>query len=99
MSILGLILFAQAAAPGAATSPPDIEIRARADIKSLEIHSGGKAELALHAHPGEAPPVEITRSLPTGRKTYRNLRIDLRGIARLTAPEPIIAIKNDTGDP
>lgn len=103
MSILGLILVAQAAAPAAAL-PPDIEFRARADIRSIEIRSQGKAELTLHAEPGDAPPVEVTRSAPRGSRKYRNLRIDLLGIARLTPPQPIAAIDatidtTTTGDP
>ena len=99
MSILGLILVAQAAAPAVA-SPPDIEIRARADIRSVEIRSQGRAQLALHAEPGEAPPVEVDRSAPPGSRKYRNLRIDLHGFARLTPPEPIAAIDTTTtGDP
>lgn len=101
MSIVGLLLVAQAAAPQAVatTHPPDIEIRARADIGSVEIRSQGQAQIALRAEPGEAPPVEVERSAPAGRASYRNLRIELRAIARLTAPQPITTIQTTTGDP
>jgi len=100
MSIVGLILVAQAAAVSAAdTAPPDIEIRAHADIRSLKISSQGTARLELHAEPGEAPSVAVKRSTPAGNKSYRNLSIDIDGIARLTAPEPIAAIQTTTGDP
>jgi hypothetical protein len=100
MSVLGLILVAQAAVPGAtAAPPPDIEIRARAHIRSLEIRSQGNARLELHAEPGDAPPAHVERSTPAGAKRYRNLRIDLRAIARLTAPEPIKAIVTVEGEP
>jgi len=101
MSIVGLLLVAQAAVPQVASAAPlpDVELRARADIRSLEIRSQGEARIALRAEPGEAPPVEIKRSAPAGRASYRNLRIELRAIARLTAPEPIAAIDIATGDP
>jgi hypothetical protein len=100
MSMLGLILVAQAVAPLAtAAPPPDIEIRAHADIRSLKIRSQGAARLELHAQPGEAPPVEVDRSAPPGAKHYRNLRLDLHAIARLSAPEPITAIVTVQGEP
>ncbi len=104
MSIVGLILVAQAAAVPAAADPlPDIELQARVDIRSLEIRSQGTARLELRAEPGDAPPVTIERSAPAGSNRYRNLRIDLRGVARLTAPEPIAALdittaQTTTGD-
>jgi len=101
MSIVGLILVAQAAAPVAAANPPDIELRAHADIRSLEIRSQGTARLTVHAEPGDAPPVAIERSAPAGQNRYRNLSIDITAIARLTAPTPIAAIqaKANTGEP
>src|SRR5690349_10523457 len=70
MSIVGLILVAQAAAVPAAeiAPPPDIEIRAHADIRSLKIRSEGTAHLDLHAEPGGAPPVLVERSAPAGSK-------------------------------
>ena len=101
MSIVGLILVAQAAAVSAADAAPlpDIEIRAHVDIRSLKISSQGAARLDLHAEPGDAPPIAVKRSAPAGSKSYRDLSIDIHGIARLTAPEPIAAIETTTGDP
>ena len=101
MSIVGLILVAQATAvPAAETAPPpDIEIRAHADIRSLKIRSEGTARFELHAEPGDAPPVAVERSAPAGSKNYRNLSIDIHGVARLTAPQPIAAIETTTGEP
>ena len=101
MSIVGLILVAQAAAVAAADAAPlpDIGIRARVDIRSLKISSQGAARLDLHAEPGDAPPIAVKRSAPAGSKSYRDLSIDIHGIARLTAPEPIAAIQTTTGDP
>ena len=100
MSIVGLILVAQAAAVPAADAapPPDIEIRAHADIRSLKIRSEGTARLELHAEPGDTPPVAVERSAPAGSKSYRNLSIDIHGIARLTAPQPLAAIQTTTGE-
>ena len=100
MSMLGLILVAQAAAPTAvATQLPDIEVRAHADIRAVKIRSQGQARIALHAEPGDAPPVVVERSAPAGQSSYRNLRLDLRASARLTAPEPIAAIVTVQGEP
>jgi hypothetical protein len=102
MSFAGLFLFAQAAAPAAVTAaPPDIEIRAHADIRSVEIRSQGRASIELHAEPGEAPPVQVGRSAPAGAKRYRNLRLDLRAAARLTGPGAPTATETTTttGDP
>ncbi len=100
MSVLGLILVAQAAAPLALVpSPPDIEIRAHADIRSVDVRSQGVARLELHAEPGEAPPVQVERSAPSGARHYRNLRLDLRAFARLVAPDPITAIVTVQGEP
>ena len=98
MSIAGLILIAQTAASTAAVAPPDIELRAHVDIRSLEIRTQGPAQVTLHAEPGDAPPLKVERSVPPGRKKYRNLTLDILGIARLTAPEPIAAIETKTGD-
>ncbi len=97
---MGLLLVAQAAAPLAASTAdvPDIEIRAKADIRSLEIRSQGEARLELRANPGVAPPVEVVRSAPAGAAKYRNLRIEIRGIARLTGPQPLSAIDITTGE-
>ena len=101
MSIMGLILVAQAAAVPAtdAAPPPDIEIRAHADIRSVKVRSQGTARLELHADPGEVPPISVERSAPAGSNSYRNLSIDIYGTARLTTPEPIAAIETTTGDP
>jgi hypothetical protein len=99
MSMLGLILVAQAAAPAAMGTPsPDIEIRAQADIRSVRIRSHGTARLTLRAEPGDAPPIQVERSAPAGASSYRNLRLDLHAIARLTAPEPIKAIVTIEGE-
>ncbi|WP_120716607.1 hypothetical protein [Tsuneonella amylolytica] len=94
-----VFLIAQAsAAHAAAASPPDIEIRAEATVRSLEVRSRGSASLTLTAEPGEAPPVEVERSAPAGPSSYRNLTIRVRGIARLAAPRPIAAIDTTTGE-
>lgn len=100
MSMVGLILVAQAAAPAAATAlPPDIEIRAHAEARSVKIRSQGTSGMTLHAEPGEAAPVRSARSAPAGASSYRNLTIELHGSARLTSPKPATAIDNATGDP
>ena len=98
MSVLGLILVAQAAASSVAATPPDVELTARAEIRSLQIRSQGPARLTLHAEPGETPPVAVERSAPRGQDKYRNLTIAIRGIAHLAAPKPIAAIDITTGE-
>ncbi|MGN3974360.1 hypothetical protein [Tsuneonella sp. SYSU-LHT278] len=96
-----LVILAQAGAAStaeASPSPPDIEIRATASARSVDLRSAGQATLSVHARPGDAPPVRIARSAPAGAARYRDLRIELTAIARLSAPEPIAAIHGKTGD-
>ncbi len=95
-----VIFLAQSAVPAEVppAPPPDIELRAHVDVRSVEVRSQGQARIEFHAEPGEAPPVVVERSAPAGRASYRNLRIDLTAFARLSEPERMTAIKTTTGD-
>lgn len=85
---MGLLLVGQLAAPVAADAapPPDIELRAHVEARSVKIEQSGTARLELHADPGVAEPVAVKRSAPNGQSRYRNLTIDLHAAARLTGP-------------
>ena len=81
---------------------PDIEIAARVSAREVEIEQEGEARLTLHAEPGEAEPVRVERSAPAGRKSYRNLTIDLRAAARIAPDAPSTTTtthRNETGEP
>jgi hypothetical protein len=88
VSIVGLLLVGQLAAPVAADAapPPDIELRAHVEARSVKIEQSGTARLELHADPGGTEPVAVERSAPKGHSRYRNLTIDVHAAARLAAP-------------
>ncbi|MGN6497410.1 MAG: hypothetical protein ACTHK5_08730 [Tsuneonella sp.] len=90
---MGLLLVGQIAAPVAAdpATPPDIEVHARVEARSVKIEQAGSARLELHVDPGVAEPVSVRRSAPKGQSSYRNLTIDLHAAARLTAPAAPVA--------
>jgi hypothetical protein len=82
---LGL-LFLQLAAAQTSAPAPDIELNARVNAREVTIRQEGRADIALHASTGEAPPVQVERSAPPGAKTYRNLTIAVHAEARLADP-------------
>ena len=83
----GLIFFAVAATAGSApSSPPDIELNARAQIRELRIEQQGEARISLRAEPSAGDKVAVERNLPKGERRYRNLDIKLSAEARLAAP-------------
>lgn len=86
MTMMGLILVAQAAAAQAAPSLPDIEIRARVQADRVEVRQQGDARVELRVDPGTAEPVHVERSAPPGQLSYRNLTIDLSAAARIADP-------------
>ncbi|MBV8915242.1 MAG: hypothetical protein JOZ05_19665 [Acetobacteraceae bacterium] len=84
---MGLLFLQLAAAPVAATAtPPDIELNAHVQAREVTIREEAPVRLSLHAEPGNAPPVKVTRSAPGGAKSYRNLTLDLHGEARVVDP-------------
>lgn len=42
--------------------------------------------IVLRVDPGVAEPVQVERSAPPGRSSYRNLTIDLKAAARIADP-------------
>lgn len=86
MTMMGLILVAQAAAAQASPPLPDIEIRARVQADRVEVRQQGDARVELRADPGTSEPVRVDRSAPPGQRSYRNLTIDFAATARIVDP-------------
>ena len=107
MSIVSLLLMQAAAGSLVAAEPqeagihagyqtlPDIQIRARVEIESVEIDSSGKTSLKVFAKTGaedaEAQDREVTvqRNQPPGQKTYDDLVVELDASARFDEPLPL----------
>jgi hypothetical protein len=66
--------------------PPDIELNARVRAGEVTVRQEGNASLAFRVSPGDAPPVAVERSAPSGAKSYRNLTINIRGAVRIADP-------------
>lgn len=98
----GLALFiAQLAGSlaGEAANAPDLAISAHIEMKQVKIEQDGTASLELRADPGLAEPARIERSAPPGKRTYRNLVIDLTAEAWLTDPQAETDVKVQQGKP
>jgi hypothetical protein len=96
------ILLAQLAAPAAAQTLPDIEIRARVQAERVEVKQQGEAKLELQVDPGATEPVRVERSAPPGQARYRNLTIELQAEARIAGPNAAVttsASRKPTGEP
>lgn len=81
------LVFLQLATAQVPATLPDIELNARVRAREAVVRSSGEARLTLSVEPGDAPPVQVSRSAPAGAERYRNLTIDLRATARIADPE------------
>lgn len=70
----------------AATSLPDIEINATVRARSLTIQKRGDAHLTIRAEPEGANVVDVQAPRANGRKTIRNVAVDVRAEARIADP-------------
>lgn len=88
------LLLQSAAAP-----PPDIQLDIDVRARSVEIARKGEAELTVRAEPDGGSEVEsVTLPAPEGRTKLRNVRIKVRGEARIAPPAPI-STAQETPDP
>ena len=77
-----LILLAQAAAAQA----PDIELNANIRARSVEIEKQGNASLTVTTSPDAGNLVDVRAPRANGRKTLRNVSVNVRAEARIGDP-------------
>ncbi|MFN3388117.1 MAG: hypothetical protein ACK40O_04245 [Allosphingosinicella sp.] len=79
------LLLQSAAAP-----PPDIQLDIDLKARSVEIERRGEAALTVRAEPDGGSAVEAaTAPAPEGRRKLRNVRVKVRGEARIAPPAQI----------
>lgn len=79
------ILFVSLLLMQAAAQLPDIEIRATMKADALTIQKNGEASLIVHSAPDGGNVVEVQAPKANGRKTIRNVAVDVRAEARIAA--------------
>lgn len=80
------MLIAMLLAQAVAAPAPDIEIGARVRARSLTIERKGEASLTLHTEPDGGNIVEVEAPEANGRRTIRNVVVDVRAEARIADP-------------
>ena len=78
--MIAFLLLAQA------TAAPDIQLDARADIKRVTIVKRGDASLKVTAEPDAGSIVDVRAPRANGRKTMRNVHVEVRAEARIADP-------------
>jgi hypothetical protein len=69
-----------------AVQAPDIELFARAKARSVTIEKQGNASLTVRTEPEGGNVVEVRAPKANGRKTLRNVEVDVRAEARIAEP-------------
>ena len=77
-----LLVLLQAGAPQA----PDIELFAHARARSVTIEKQGNASLTVRAEPPGSNVVDVRAPKTNGRKTLRNIEVDVHAEARIADP-------------
>jgi hypothetical protein len=80
MITLALLLQAGAA------QAPDIELFAQARARSVTIEKQGNASLTVRAEPDGGSVVDVRAPKANGRKTLRNVVVDIHAKARIAEP-------------
>ena len=88
-----LLLLAQAAA-----APPDIQINATIDIRSVRIEKRGQASLSVRADPDAGSIVRIEAPKADGARTLRDVRVTVDAEARI-APTAAAAAQETVTTP
>jgi hypothetical protein len=86
-----LLLLAQAVAA------PDIELNAHVRARSVTIEKQGNASLSVRTDPEGGNVVDVRALKANGRKTLRNVDIDVHAEARIADPRE--APKNNPDQP
>lgn len=66
---------------------PDIELRAHVTAKSVTIEKHGEASLTVRASPDAGSAVKIEAPRANGRKTIKNVSVDVDAKAVIAPPE------------
>ena len=77
--MLALFLIAQAALP-------DIQFGARVEARSVTIEKKGEARIEVRAEPDAGSLVKVEAPRADGRKTLRNVRINIDAETRIADP-------------
>jgi hypothetical protein len=67
----------------AATAMPDIELSARVRARSITIEKQGDASLTVTTSPDGGNLVDVRAPKANGRKTLRNVEVNVRAAARI----------------
>jgi len=80
------MIFLMLAAQATATLP-DIELKADVRARSVTVEKQGEARLSLTTQPEGANIIDVQAPKANGRKTLRNVRINVRAEARIGDPQ------------
>jgi hypothetical protein len=80
--MLTLLILLQAAAAQA----PDIELNANVRARSVTIEKQGDARLTVTTEPDGGNVVDVQAPKANGRKTLRNVEVNVRAEARIADP-------------
>jgi hypothetical protein len=69
-----------------AAQAPDIELFARARARSVTTEKQGNASLTVRTEPDGGNVVDVRAPKANGRKTLRNVEVDVRAEARIAGP-------------
>jgi hypothetical protein len=86
----------------AAAQAPDIELGARVRARSVTIEKQGNASLAVTTSPDGGNVVDVRAPRANGRKTLRNVEVNVRAEARIgdpAAPAPNNQNEPETAPP
>lgn len=77
-----LLLLLQASTPA-----PDIELNATVRARQVTIEKKGDASLTVHTEPEGGNIVDVRAPKANGRKTLKNVRVNVRAEARIGGPQ------------
>ena len=83
------LMLLQAASAQASDMPPDIELHARVRERSVTIEKQGNASLTVTTEPDGGNLVDVRAPKANGRKTLRNVEVDVRAEARIADPQSL----------
>lgn len=82
--LISLLFAAQAAAQ--ASSPPDIALDIRADVREVRIRQRGEVSLEMRAGPDGGTNVDVDKPEARGAARLRNVRVHVSAEARIADP-------------